>query len=75
MKGQGVGWVQNGDFAGFQNRTSEQFSEVTVLGFGRRAQPSALTVYICRAVKEARQTDSITADQIVHLYKVCSCLS
>lgn len=64
-----------GDFAELQNRTSEQFSEVTVLGFGRRDKPSELTVCIRRAVKVARQMNSVAADRLVHLHSVCFCLS
>lgn len=64
-----------GDFAELQNRTSEQFSEVTLLGFGRRDKPSELTACIRRAVKEARQMNSVAADKRVQLHSVCFCLS
>lgn len=63
-----------GDFDGFQKRTSEQFSEGTLLGFCRRDKLSEFAVGICRAVREARQMSNATADWIVRLHKVCSCL-
>lgn len=66
---------EKGDFAELQNRTSEQFSEVTLLGFGRRDKQSELTVCICKGVKEARQMNSVAADRRLQLHSVCFCLS